>query len=57
MYRVYYYLNFTNFVSHRNFDTLREATEFAVKQPKESVLEIKHYENSLDNGPTFWSKE
>lgn len=57
MYKVYYYLNMTNFVSHKSFDNLKEATDFANKQPKESVLEIKHYENSPNNGSTFWSEE
>jgi hypothetical protein len=35
------------------FKTLSEATSFSNQQPLESVLEIKHYEDSDYNGPTF----
>jgi len=36
-------------VSSRNFDTLSEATNFAINQPRESVIEIKHYEDTTNN--------
>ena len=36
-------------VVNKQFDTLKEATEFANKQPLESVLEIKHYDNKTNN--------
>ena len=36
-------------VVNKQFDTLKEATEFANKQPLESVLEIKHYDYQASN--------
>ena len=36
-------------VSSRNFETLAEATNFAINQPRESVIEIKHYEDTTNN--------
>jgi hypothetical protein len=36
-------------VVNKEFDNLKEATEFANKQPLESVLEIKHYDNKTSN--------
>ncbi len=36
-------------VSNRGFDTLREATEFAIKQPIESIIEIKHYDSKVSD--------
>ena len=47
MYKVYYY-DTSQFVVNKIFKTLTEATDFALKQSKESVdsiLEIKHYDN------------
>lgn len=38
-----------SYVNSREFDTLKEATEFANKQPIESVLEIKHYDSKTNN--------
>jgi len=32
------------YVSSRNFETLKDATDFAINQPIESVIEIKHYD-------------
>ena len=55
-----YYLASTA-VRFKAFQTLREATEFANKQPLESVIEIKYYDetnkSSDNNGPTLWCKE
>ena len=34
-----------NAVAFREFDTLKEAAEFSIKQPINSVIEIKHYDN------------
>jgi len=48
MYKVYYYTS-GNYVSHKDFATLKEATEFAIKQPIETVLEIKHYDNQISD--------
>ena len=36
-------------VAVREFPSLKDATEFANKQPIESVLEIKHYDNKTSN--------
>ena len=36
-------------VAVREFDSLREATEFANKQPIDSVLEIKQYDYKISN--------
>ena len=43
MYKVSYYMTGGTTVSTRTFATFAEATEFAIKQPKESVIEIKLY--------------
>lgn len=43
MYKVCYYLS--NSRCSKWFKTLREAIEFANKQPIESVIEIKHHES------------
>ena len=47
MYKVYYY-NSNQFVVNKVFNTLTEATDFALKQSKEtvdSILEIKHHDD------------
>jgi hypothetical protein len=49
MYRVSYYINGTSAVSSREFDTLAEAVDFSNKQPINSVLEIKLYDNEARN--------
>ena len=49
MYKVYYYFNGSSSVAVREFESLREATEFANKQPIDSVLEIKHYDYKASN--------
>ena len=38
-----------NMVSSRSFNTLAEAVDFANKQPIESVIEIKKYEDTTNN--------
>jgi hypothetical protein len=45
MYKVYYYLNNSTVVSVKEFETLRESTDFAISLPINSVLEIKYYDN------------
>jgi len=52
MYKVSYYLA-SMAVRFKAFDTLTEATKFANQQPIDSVIEIKHYEDSSNNGPTL----
>ena len=52
MYKVSYYLA-SSAVRFKAFDTLHEATVFANQQPLDSVIEIKHYEDSSNNGPAF----
>ena len=54
MYKVSYYLA-TQALRFKSFETLHEATVFANKQPLESVLEIKYYEDSNNNGSTLRS--
>ena len=39
--------------SFRSFETLREATEFAIKQPNESIIEIKRYDNQASNPKNY----
>ena len=52
MYKVSYYL--TSFaVRFKSFETLHEATVFANKQPIDSIIEIKYYESSDNNGPAL----
>jgi hypothetical protein len=54
MYKVSYYLASTA-LRFKAFDTLHEATIFANKQPMDSVIEIKYYEDSSNNGSTLRS--
>jgi hypothetical protein len=49
MYKVYYYINGSTAVAVREFNSLRDATEFANKQPIDSVLEIKQYDYKTSN--------
>jgi hypothetical protein len=56
MYRVTYYFNNSNAVVSREFGTLTEATEFSIKQPINSIIEIKYYDdktNNIQNEPNF----
>ena len=41
MYKVYYYQTGNSHVSSKAFDSFREAMEFSMNLPRESVLEIK----------------
>jgi len=36
-------------VSTKCFDTFQEATDFSLKQPRDSVIEIKHYDDKTNN--------
>ena len=56
MYKVKYYIQ-SSAIRFKSFDTLNEALVWSVKQPIESIIEIKQYEGSINNGSTFWSKE
>jgi hypothetical protein len=49
MYRVTYYLNNSNAVASKEFDTFSEASEFSIKQPVNSIIEIKHYDTKISN--------
>ena len=56
MYRVTYYFNNSNAVVSREFETFTEATEFSIKQPINSIIEIKHYgdkTNNIQNEPNL----
>ena len=50
------YLKLVN-LNFKSFETLHEATEWSNKQPIESIIEIKQYEGSNNNGSTFWSEK
>ena len=43
MYKVTYYMTGGTQVATRSFATFSEATQFAISQPKDSVVEIKLY--------------
>lgn len=43
MYKVSYYMTGGTQMSTRSFATFAEATQFAIAQPKDSVVEIKLY--------------
>ena len=49
MYKVAYYIGNTPMVGFKSFDTFKEATDFSIKQPKDSVIEIKHYDDKTNN--------
>ena len=49
MYRVSYYINNSNAVAFKEFEDFREAMEFSIKQPINSILEIKHYDSKVNN--------
>lgn len=51
MYRVSYYTTGSNLITHREFQSLTEAMNFAIQQPTNSVFEIKLLElkTSYDN--------
>lgn len=44
MYRVHYLMNNLTAVVIKEFDSFREAVDFAIQQPENSILEIKHYD-------------
>jgi hypothetical protein len=48
MYRVAYYMT-GNTVAFREFETFDEAIDFSNKQPINSVIEIKKYDNKTYN--------
>jgi hypothetical protein len=57
MYKVYYYSGAStalNMMHIKEFSTLIDATTWANSQPVGSIIEIKHYENRTNNGPTLW---
>jgi hypothetical protein len=49
MYRVTYYFNNSNAVASKEFETFTEATEFSIKQPLNSIIEIKYYDYKTNN--------
>ena len=51
MYKVSYYIGGGSMLAFKWFKTLAEATDFAIEQPRESILEIKYYteENKREN--------
>ena len=56
MYRVTYYFNNSNAVASKEFESFQEATEFSIKQPDKSIIEIKYYDdktNNFQNEPDF----
>jgi hypothetical protein len=58
MYRVAYYIGPSETtVAFREFDTCEQALKFVTSLPNESLLEMKKYENSTDNGSTLRGKK
>ena len=49
MYRVTYYFNNSNAVASKEFQSLQEATDFSIKQPINSIIEVKHYDTKTSN--------
>ena len=56
MYRVTYYFNSSSAVASKEFKNFQEAIDFSIKQPINSIIEIKHYDdktNNIQNKPNF----
>ena len=49
MYKVSYYLNNSSRVAFKWFQSFTDAVDFSIKQPRESILEIKLYDNEASN--------
>ena len=49
MYKVTFYMTGGHMVSSRSFETFAEAVDFANRQPIESVIEIKKYDNTISD--------
>ena len=49
MYRVTYYFNSSSAVASKEFQSLKEATDFSIKQPINSIIEIKYYDDKTNN--------
>lgn len=49
MYKVAYYIGGSQMVGFKEFATFAEATDFSIKQPIDSVIEIKHYDDKTNN--------
>jgi hypothetical protein len=45
MYRVTYQINESKSVACREFPTFKDASDFSIQQPENSIIEIKHYES------------
>lgn len=56
MYRVSYYMNGSSAVAFKEFETFHEAMDFSIKQPINSIIEIKLYDdktNNFQNQPNY----
>ena len=49
MYRVTYYFNSSSAVASKEFESFTEATAFSIKQPLNSIIEIKYYDDKTNN--------
>ena len=49
MYKVAYYIGNSQMVGFKEFATFIEATDFSIKQPMNSVIEIKYHDDKNDN--------
>jgi hypothetical protein len=47
MYKVSYYIGGGSQVAFKWFNTFTEATDFSIKQPRESIIEIKQYDSKV----------
>jgi hypothetical protein len=58
MYRVTYYSSpLESSIKFKEFKTWELALEYICSMPIDTLLEMKYYEGSSDNGSTLWCKE
>lgn len=49
MYRISYLLEDSSSVAFREYETFKEAINFAITQPENSIIEIKHYDTQINH--------
>lgn len=49
MYRVSYYINSSSAVAFKEYESFKEAIDFSINQPINSIIEIKHYDTKINN--------
>ena len=48
MYRITFILEKSSSIAFKEYETFKEAVEFAIKQPENSIIEIKHYDTQTN---------